>query len=304
MSMRPALLTLQPSASATLESVVNEVVDACPGQTEFRYVAYLRRSERPELAFIAEEYLAQGGRPLVLDGLPKFDTVEATKILALTLGEAVGSCVGYADYNHSYITDIRPTPLSNEKSAGFDLLGMHNDLAWADDVCRPRTLVLVPHVASGDVPRTLLAPSADVLAKLDNATLDVLAQPVFEARTGGSLAWKYQRIERMPLLSSEAGHDRLKLNFDTFVPAQGLDKETTDRAAAALREAHEAALNVGTEQGHAIQKGQALLIPNDHCAHGRDPIESGTCERLLLRSYVVPRDVASLHPSTMLQLSH
>lgn len=304
MSLRPALVTVEPHVSARLESLVEEVLEACPGHTEFRYIAYLRRNERPELDFIAETYRAQGGRPLVLDGLPRFDTVEATKILALTLGETVGRCVGYSDYNHSYITDIRPTPLSSEKSAGFDLLGMHNDLAWADDVCRPRTLVLVPHVATGDVPRTLLAPSVDVLARLARETIEVLSQPMFEARTGGSLAWKYQRIERMPLLSSEEGHDRLKLNFDTFVPAAGLDEDASDRARAALREAHQAALEVGTEQGHAIQKGQALLIPNDHCAHGRDPIESGTCERLLLRSYVVPREVAALHSSTMLQLNH
>jgi hypothetical protein len=299
----PHVLDVGRSVGDLIRGLVDEVVAACPGQTEYRYVSYLRRAERPGLAPIADAYERAGARPLLLTGLPRFDSVEATKILALLIGEAVGRCVGYADYNHSYLTDIRPTPLSTEESAGFDLLGMHNDFSWAADSCRPRTLVLVPHLATGSVPRTLLAPAQDVVELLSPHTRRILGESVFEARNGGSLAWKYQRIQRMALLTEQDGRLRLKLNFDTFTPAADLDPQPAADATEALREAHETALKVGVGQGHAIRKGEALLIPNDYCAHGRDRIEPGACERLLLRSYVVPRDVAAQHPSTMLQLS-
>ena len=49
-------------------------------------------------------------------------------------------------------------------------------------------------------------------------------------------------------------------------------------------------------------KGEALIIPNDHCLHGRDPIDSGACRRLLLRSYVVPAGVVAHHGRTMISL--
>ena len=285
-----------------LNDTVLKVHENCPGQTEYRYLAFLRDYVNESIDRIREAYESTGGQPVLVTNLPQFADVERSKILTLALGQNVGNCVAYTDYNGSYITDIRATSLSREKSAGTDLLAMHNDLAWASDACRPRTLVLVPHLADGTVPRTLLAPATEVVARLDQATIDTLREPIYEARSGSSLGWKYERIRRMALLEEADGRIVIRLNFDAFKPAANLGTDQHDAAARAHEALHEAALDVGRVRGHAARKGEALIIPNDECVHGRDPIDSGTCERLLLRSYVVPAAVVDQHRRTMISL--
>lgn len=289
-----------------LAELVETVVENCPGQTEFRYLSYARQklSVGGELAHLRETFMISGGDPVHVRNLPQFDDVERSKILCLLLGEAIGTCVAYAEYNHSYITDIRPTALSSEKSSGVELLSMHNDLAWASDNCRPRILVLVPHVASGEVPKTLLAPARDVLDLLSNDTKDVLRLRNFEARSGSALSWGYERVRRMELLVEEEGKPPVvRLNFGTYTPAAGLAPADAERASQALAELSQAALEVGRRFGISILKGESVLIPNDHCVHGRDTIEPDKCERLLLRSYVLPDAIAARHGNSMIQLS-
>ncbi|MCX5406825.1 TauD/TfdA family dioxygenase [Streptomyces sp. NBC_00335] len=301
-----------PSLDLTLEDqsrltdLVETVLANCPGQTEFRYLSYARQQldVRGELPFVDAAFTASGGDPVHVRNLPQFDDVEKSKILCLLLGEAIGTCVAYAEYNHSYITDIRPTTLSSEKSSGTDLLSMHNDLAWASDNCRPRTLVLVPHVAAGEVPKTLLAPARDVLAVLSEDTKDALRLRHFEARSGSALSWGHERVRRMELLVEEEGKPPvIRLNFGTYTPAAGLDGSERERASKALTELSRAALEVGRQYGISILKGESVLIPNDHCVHGRDTIQPGKCERLLLRSYVLPDAIAARHGNSMVQLS-
>ncbi|MGV9452193.1 TauD/TfdA family dioxygenase [Streptomyces sp. NPDC003635] len=300
------VVELQPGEQDHLAHLVETVLENCPGQTEFRYVSYIRGrlDVRTELPYVLKAFAASDGDPVHVRNLPRFDDVERSKVLCLLLGEAIGACVAYAEYNHSYITDIRPTTLSSEKSSGVDLLSMHNDLAWASDNCRPRTLVLVPHIASGEVPRTLLAPARDVLALLPEETKDALRRRDFEARSGSALSWGFERVRRMELLVEEEGVPPVvRLNFGTYTPAVGLAPAEAERAARALTELSRAALEVGRRYGIAIQKGEAVLIPNDHCVHGRDTIQPDKCERLLLRSYVLPDDVAARHGNTMVRLS-
>ncbi|MFD8236328.1 TauD/TfdA family dioxygenase [Streptomyces sp. NPDC059696] len=297
---------LKPDEHDRLAGLVETVLENCPGQTEFRYLSYMRGQlgVRTELHYVLSALAASDGDPVHLHNLPTFDDVERSKVLCLLLGEAVGACVAYAEYNHSYITDIRPTTLSSEKSSGVELLSMHNDLAWASDNSRPRTLVLVPHIATGEVPKTLLAPARDVLALLPEETKDVLRLRHFEARSGSALSWGFERVRRMELLIEEDGKPPvIRLNFGTYTPAAGLAPVEAGRAARALTELSRAALEVGRQCGIAIQKGEAVLIPNDHCVHGRDTIQPDRCERLLLRAYVLPDDVAARHGNTMVQLS-
>lgn len=296
-------VALDDAERALLDDVVRKVHENCPGQTEYRYLAFLRDHVDQSIDRIRAAFESAGGQPVLVTNLPQFADVEQSKILALTLGQTVGNCVAYSDYNGSYITDIRPTALSKEKSAGTDLLSMHNDLAWASDDCRPRTLVLVPHVAEGTVPRTLLAPATEVLALLDEATVDTLRRPIFEARSGSSLGWKYERIRRMALLEDADGRTVIRLNFDAFKPAADLDADQREAAERAHQRLHDAALEIGRIRGHAARKGEALIIPNDECVHGRDPIDSGACERLLLRSYVVPAEVVARQRRTMISLA-
>lgn len=289
-----------------LAELVETVLENCPGQTEFRYLSYARQklSVSRELARLREAFSNSDGDPVHVRNLPQFDDVERSKILCLLLGETIGTCVAYAEYNHSYITDIRPTTLSSEKSSGVELLSMHNDLAWASDNCRPRTLVLVPHVASGEVPKTLLAPARDVLDLLSDDTKEVLRLRNFEARSGSALSWGFERVRRMELLVEEEGKPPVvRLNFGTYTPAAGLAPADAERATQALAELSRAALEVGRRFGIPILKGESVLIPNDHCVHGRDTIEPAKCERLLLRSYVLPDAVAERHGNSMIQLS-
>ncbi|BFU47386.1 hypothetical protein [Krasilnikovia sp. MM14-A1004] len=295
-------LALEEFERDQLNDIVLMVHENSPGQTEYRYLAYLRNHVGETIDRIRKTYESTGDQPVLVTNLPQFADVERSKILALLLGQTVGNCVAYSDYNGSYITDIRPTSLSKEKSAGTDLLAMHNDLAWASDECRPRTLVLVPHLAEGAVPRTLLAPATEVVSLLSEATRDILRRPVFEARSGSSLGWRYERIRRMALLEETDGGLVIRLNFDAFTPAADLDADQWEAAAGAHEQLHEAALRVGLVRGHAARKGEALIIPNDHCVHGRDPIDSNNCERLLLRSYVVPDSVVAHHRRTMISL--
>jgi hypothetical protein len=300
------VLDLTSEQQQRLADLVEQVLNNCPGQTEFRYVSYIRShlTVRSELGFAAAAFAAAAGDAMHVRNLPQFNDVERSKILCLLLGEAIGTAVAYAEYNHSYITDIRPTTLSAEKSSGVELLSMHNDLAWASDNCRPRTLALVPHIATGEVPKTLLAPARDVLDLLPEESKEVLRRPWFEARSGSALSWGHERVRRMELLvESEGQPPVLRLNFGTFTPAAHLGAEDAERAARAQEELSQAALEVGRRLGIAIQKGESVLIPNDHCMHGRDTIEPGTCERLLLRSYVLPDEVAARHGSSLVQLS-
>lgn len=295
-------LIIDAEQNKKLDSIVEEVRLNCPGESEYRYLGYLREFTGPDTSFVGDTFRAEATQPLVVSGLPQYADIQCSKILALLLGEALGNCVAYSDYNQSYLTDIRPTALSKESSAGTDLLGMHNDFPFIDDLSRPRILVLLAHVARGTVPMTFLAPSRGVLSRLDADTRAELGKEHYEARVGGKLAWKQERVYRFSLLAGDDVDTLIRFHFDTIKPAAGLSGEDSAAAARAIDALREAALAVGREHGHRILEGEALVIPNDYCLHGRDAMESAGSERLLLRSYVAPDEVVAHHRKTMITL--
>ena len=240
----------------------------------------------------------------MLANLPQFDDVENSKILLLILGEAIGKCVAYSEYNQSYITDIRPTQLSAEASSGTDVLGMHNDLAFATDSCRPAALVLVPHIADSTVPKTLIATAEAVIAALPVEAVDLLQQRIFEIRSGSKLRWPCEQVRRISVIDEDAnGRQRVRLNFDNIKPVAEIEPNVAVRARDALELIAKEALRLGRRGDHRILKGEALIIPNDYCVHGRDVFETNSSDRLLLRSYVLTEEtVAAQYGNTMLSL--
>ncbi|MBV8752644.1 MAG: TauD/TfdA family dioxygenase [Hyphomicrobiales bacterium] len=295
-------LALSAMQAQRIASMVEGVLSECPGQVEPRY---LNRIEALSKDFLADipALLWSRKRPFVVTGLPVFDNIEKSKILALLLGETIGKCAAYSEYNQSYITDIRPTKFSKELSSGTELLDMHNDLTFATDKCRPRALVLVAHIASGDVPKTLLAPADLILAELTPEDAQVLAEPVYEIRSGSKLRWPSEQVRRISIIERENEHVLIRLSFTNISARAGLPHDSAAKAMSALSRLAETALELGRHYGHVIRRGEALFIPNDYCLHGRDAYESDNYERLLLRSYVVTPDVVKAnHGNTMISL--
>lgn len=269
----------------SLLALVRKVREECPGQIQSRYLSRIA-AHRRSLPTSATKEFWQNMTPVVLTNLPQFEDIEDSKILLLALGETVGKCVGYSEYNQSYITDIRPTLHSNEVSSGRDLLSMHSDLAFAEDDCRPAVLVLTPHIANDDAPKTLVATAEEIATQLPVAVQEVLSEEIFEIRSGGKLRWPCEQVRRISVMDRDAsGRLRVRLNFDSISPRQGLTAACRDMAQHALETIAEVALRIGRCKGHQLRKGQALLIPNDYCLHGRDIFEKEETDRLLLRSY-------------------
>jgi hypothetical protein len=180
---------------------------------------------------------------------------------------------------------------------------MHNDLTFASDNCRPRILVLLAHRARGHVPRTLLAPAGAIAERLCTDTKAVLSSPIFEIRAGSKLRWRYEQVRRMALLTQVDGDIAIRLSFSNIRPAAELTKEDTLRAECAIKDLAELALKIGREEAHTLREGEALLIPNDYCLHGREPFEGADYDRMLLRAYVVPEAIVATHNNTMIPLS-
>ncbi|MFM0047364.1 TauD/TfdA family dioxygenase [Paraburkholderia sediminicola] len=292
MSAELRKINFSDNESGKLKSLVTKVHEDCPSQIQSRYLSRLEAYE-DQFPIRLTDIFWEDPRPLLLTNLPTFSDVEGSKILVLSIGEAIGKCAGYSEYNQSYITDIRPSTLSNESSSGTELLTMHNDLTFASDHCRPSALALVAHTAEGNVPKTLLADAVEIASLLSSAELNLLQQNIYEIRAGGKLRWPCEQVRRISVLEHDAsGRLRIHMSFNNICPISGLDETTTHQANDALKRVTEIALEVGRAKGHVVKKGQALLIPNDYVLHGRDVFEDENFERLLFRSYVITREMA------------
>lgn len=293
--------TLPEISKGDLKTIVENIHAECPGQTQNRYLSRIR-FHKGKVGNIFPELDYQ--EPFLIRNLPLFDDIERSKILLLIVGETVGRCVAYSEYNQSYITDIRPTPTSVEQSSGTELLSMHNDLSFASDHCRPQRLVLLPHLSEGKIPKTLLATSQDIKSQLSPEEFSLLSDAVFEMRAGGKLLWPNEEVRKLRVFEGKAdGSLKIKMNFSNIRPAAHLDNEKFLQAEQALEKISKIALDIGLRDGHRILKGEALIIPNDYTVHGRDVFASDDVKRLLLRSYVVPQDIVDAHHgNTMLSL--
>jgi len=218
-----------------LEGLVLRIRGECPAQIQSRYISRIVAYRTDILLQRIKDKFWSAKQPLVLANLPQFDDIENSKILLLILGEAIGKCVAYSEYNQSYITDIRPTQLSAEASSGTDVLGMHNDLAFATDSCRPAALVLVPHIADSTVPKTLIATAEAVIAALPVEAVDLLQQRIFEIRSGSKLRWPCEQVRRISVIDEDAnGRQRVRLNFDNIKPVAEIEPNVAVRARDAL----------------------------------------------------------------------
>ncbi|WP_414041538.1 TauD/TfdA family dioxygenase [Acidithiobacillus sp. M4-SHS-6] len=296
-------IALDNTETADLNGLVIQIRSECPGQIQSRYISrILAHSDR--LPRRLRDYFWSECTPLVVTNLPMYDDIENSKILLLVLGETIGKCVGYSEYNQSFITDIRPTIYSNEASSRRDLLCMHSDLAFATDNCRPVVLVLMPHIANDDAPKTLIATAEEIVAQLPTDKFDLLKERIFEIRSGEKLRWPCEQVRRISVIDYDKNSRlRIRLNFGSINLIAGLNNDIAAKARDALETVTQEALYIGRRMGHRLQKGQALLIPNDYCLHGRDVFEKEKTDRLLLRSYVVTEETVDLqHGNTMISL--
>ncbi|MEI4925964.1 hypothetical protein Q8G50_25785, partial [Klebsiella pneumoniae] len=111
--------------------MVRDIHSECPGQIQSRYLSRIKEiKDKITNSRIVKKFNFH--EPLLISNLPEFENIELSKILLLTLGESIGRCVAYSDYNQSYVTDIRPTLTSRELSSSSELLTMHNDLSSKD----------------------------------------------------------------------------------------------------------------------------------------------------------------------------
>jgi|GEM_PF-5304810 len=289
--------------SHQVRDLVLRIFDDCPGQSEYRYVSRLDELDFGDVAKIFRERYA-GCAALHVTNLPQFESVQQSKILALLLGDAIGKCVAYSDYNQSYITDIRPTNFSREASSGSTLLRPHSDLAFADPDSRPRDLVLVPHKAEGDQVKTLITPANLLDAELSPEDKAILREPIFEVVSGMKLAWKHLRITRLALLSDVGDRVHIRYDLSGLTPARDLDESKKVMATRAIASLEEIALKLGREYGIAVSKGESLFIANDLCLHGRAELDPARSQRLLLRAYVVGESVVKAHHNRMISLGH
>lgn len=303
MGDKPENINLTDDEARELDVLVGQVREECPGQIQSRYLARIAAHSN-RLPLHLKEKFWHLKEPLVVLNLPQYADIENTKILLLILGETIGKCVGYTEYNQSYITDIRPTTHSAEVSSGRALLDMHSDLSFATDVCRPIALVLTPHVASDDAPKTLLARAEDLVRSLSPEIRQILEQDIFEIRSGGKLRWPCEQVRRIRVIDKDQdGRHRVRLNFDSITPIAKLSREEREAASRALELFAQEALKLGRAGGHQLRRGQALFIPNDYCLHGRDMFGESSADRLLLRTYVVTEEtVRAHHGNTMLSL--
>ena len=154
------------------------------------------------------------------------------------------------------------------------------------------------------MPKTLIATAEAVIAALPVEAVDLLQQRIFEIRSGSKLRWPCEQVRRISVIDEDAnGRQRVRLNFDNIKPVAEIEPNVAVRARDALELIAKEALRLGRRGDHRILKGEALIIPNDYCVHGRDVFESNSSDRLLLRSYVLTEEtVAAQHGNTMLSL--
>ncbi|WP_327328150.1 TauD/TfdA family dioxygenase [Streptomyces sp. NBC_01210] len=200
------------------------------------------------------------------------------------------------------LTDIRPNPRSREQNAQPERLGMHNDFPFIADRSRPGFIVLVTHEASGDIPRTLLAPADAIVEQLDDETLACLQQSRYTALVGTKLAWPEPRRFTFPLLVRTGDQWRVLYHFDSINTDPGLSKAEFERFDAARRRLGALADELGAQHGHAIRKGEALVVPNDHYLHGRERMQAERSNRLIFRAYATRPDARPVWEPLMIRL--
>ncbi|MFJ8928014.1 TauD/TfdA family dioxygenase [Streptomyces sp. NPDC102364] len=296
------MLDIDHRASKTIKSFVDSVLDSTPSQSDVRFAEQVLGRGSAIIPALSDAVGEAPREAVLLQGLPSFDAVGQTKILTLLLADCAGRLTAYADFNASVLTDIRPNPQSREQNAQPERLGMHNDFPFIPDKARPKFIVLVTHEVSGQVPRTLLAPAGAIVDQLDAEAVARLQQPRYTALVGTKLAWPKPRRFTFPLLVRTGDHWRILYHFDAINTDPSLSADELELFDAARRQLGVVADKLGDEFGHAIQQGEALVVPNDHYLHGRERMQSEQSHRLVFRAYATDRDARPEWESMMIRL--
>jgi hypothetical protein len=148
----------------------------------------------------------------------------------------------------------------------------------------------------------LASAATDIVPELDADTVKLLQDCNFTATMGTKLAWPEPKQYRFPLLIKQDDGWRILYHFDAISPASGMSDSDFNRYQAACRKLGEVAKRVGLRNGHAIENGQALIIPNDYVLHGREQLSSELGERLVFRSYALARGTRHSWEATMIRL--
>jgi L-asparagine oxygenase len=136
---------------------------------------------------------------------------------------------------------------------------------------------------------TLLSPAVQVLAQLDQATVEVLKQPRFSTTVDGSFlrgSGLEEAVVVQPITIVTGSQERPRLRCD-FAETKGLDPEAQEAVDTLYRVACE------TATGVYLEAGDLLIVDNHSTFHGRTSFamkHDGT-DRWLLRSFVT-RDLA------------
>jgi L-asparagine oxygenase len=136
---------------------------------------------------------------------------------------------------------------------------------------------------------TLLSPAVSVLAKLDQATIDVLKQPRFSTTVDGSFlrgSGLDQAVVVQPVTILAGSDEYPRLRCD-FAETKGLDA-VAQKAVDAL---YQAACDVA--MGVYLEAGDLLIVDNHSTFHGRTSfsMRGDGMDRWLLRSFVA-RDLS------------
>jgi hypothetical protein len=296
------VLTLDDAQMSRIADHVRAVVERAPSESDYRFNEQVRGTGAALLPALHEHARTAPAEAVLVTGLPQFDAVALTKALTLLLTDCLGKTVAYADFNGSLLTDIRPNLESREQNAQPSLLGMHNDFPFAADRARPAYITLVAHEAAGVVPRTLLAASDRIAAALSVQQRDALAKPSFTITVGHKLAWRNPVTYQFPLLTETALGWRVSFHFDAITTDPTLSADEFAVAENARAALGRLAGEIGSADGHPLRKGEALVIPNDHYLHGREPMDFAASRRLLFRAYALRDGVREPWESPVVRL--
>jgi len=209
---------------------------------------------------------------------------QESEFALLTVARRLGEPIGYAqEHGGDLVQNIVPArdddgrQLSTSSSVTLE---WHTETAFHPH--KPRYLLLL--CLRGDPnARTMLCSMANVLPRLDDATIAVLRERRFRTRPDASFLDDGRRGELGPPMAVIAGTD----DDPTFTFDEDLMVGTDPEAAAALaqltRAVHEAATAV------VLEAGDLLVVDNHRVVHGRSPFNArfDGSDRWLQRAFVV-----------------
>jgi hypothetical protein len=205
----------------------------------------------------------------------------------LTVARSLGQPVGYVqEHGGDLVQNIVPvqTQASQQTSTSSAVtLAWHTETAFHPH--RPRWLVLLCLRGDRDA-ATRLVDVRDIVACLDEGTVETLRQPRFDTGVDRSFGTSVRRTGPAAVVYGPRNDPKMWFDADLMRGVDVVAQRAFDRFTAAVEQV---AVSV------VLETGQCLVIDNERAAHGRSPFTArfdGT-DRWLQRAFVV----ADLSPS-------